>query len=93
MQEVNRNLRRIGCPAKVQTIKPKLLNNLIEQEHQFIIQRVRRMSVFKPFASASAKLDGIEVVHMIRMKQFSSATTSGFRLFAVIAGQICPACR
>ncbi|WP_366140971.1 DDE-type integrase/transposase/recombinase [uncultured Ruegeria sp.] len=90
---MTRNLRRFGCPAKVQTIRSKLLNRLIEQEHLFKIQRVRRMCVFGSFASASANLDGIEVVHMIRMKQFSSATTSGFRLFAVIAGQMCPACR
>ncbi|WP_298855046.1 DDE-type integrase/transposase/recombinase [uncultured Ruegeria sp.] len=86
IQEVNRFLKRFGCPAKVQTIRSKLLNNLIEQEHQFIIQRLRRMCVFKSIASVSAKLDGIEVVHMIRIKQFSSATTSGFQLFAEIAG-------
>lgn len=93
IQEVNRILKRFGCPAKVQTIRSKLLNNLIEQEHQFTNQRVRRMCVFKSFASASANLDGIEVVYMIRIQQFSSATTSGFRLFAEIAGQMCPACR
>ncbi|WP_366524170.1 DDE-type integrase/transposase/recombinase [Ruegeria atlantica] len=83
---MNRNLRRFGCPVKVQTIRSKLLNRLIEQEHQFKIQRVRRMCGFKSFASASANLDGIEVVYMIRMKQLSSATTLGFRLFGVIAG-------
>ncbi|WP_411353629.1 DDE-type integrase/transposase/recombinase [Ruegeria conchae] len=62
------------------------MNNMIEQDHQFIKRRVRHMCGFKSFASASATLDGIEVATMTRKQQFSSAATSGFRGFAEIVG-------
>ena len=64
----------------------KYLNNLIEQDHRFIKRRIRHMCGFKSFRSASATLDGIEVASMIRKRQFPSNTTSGFQLFAEIAG-------
>ncbi len=85
-REVNRILKRFGCLAKIETVRSKYLNNLIEQDHRFIKRRVRRMCGFKSFRSASATLDGIEVANMIRKRQFSSNTTSGFKLFAEIAG-------
>lgn len=62
------------------------MNNLIEQDYRFIKRRVRHMCGFKSFGSASAILDGIEVANMIRKQQFPNATTSGFQLFAEIAG-------
>ncbi len=86
IREVNRILKRFGCSAKVQTIRSKYLNNMIEQDHRFIKRRVRHMCGFKSFRSASATLEGIEVANMIRKQQFPSTTTSGFRLFAEIAG-------
>lgn len=86
IREVNRMLKRFGCSAKVQTIRSNYLNNLIEQDHSFIKRRVGHMCGFKSFRSASATLDGIEVANMIRKKQFSSDTTSGFQMFAEIAG-------
>jgi len=36
IRELNRILKRFGCPAKVQTIRSKYFNNLIEQDHRFI---------------------------------------------------------
>ena len=86
IREVNKILKRFGCPAKIQSIKSKFLNNMIEQDHRFIKRRVRHMCGFKSFRPASATLDGIEVANMIRKRQFSSTTTSGFRLFVEIAG-------
>ena len=86
IREVNRLLKRFGCPAKGQTIRSKYLNNLIEQDHRCIERRVRHMCGFKSFRSASATLDGIEVANMIRKKQFSSDTTSGFQQFSQLAG-------
>ena len=86
IREVNRILKRFGCQAKVQTIRSKFLNNMIEQDHRFIKRRVRHMCGFKSFASASATLDGIEVANMIRKQQFSITATSGFQVFAEIAG-------
>ncbi len=86
IREVNKILNRFGCPAKIQTVRSKVLNNLIEQDHRFIKRRIRHMCEFKSFRSASATLDGIEVANMTRKRQFSSTTTSGFQIFAEIAG-------
>ncbi|MCG7522339.1 IS6 family transposase [Ruegeria sp. Ofav3-42] len=86
IREVNKILNRFGCSAKIQTVRSKYLNNLIEQDHRFIKRRMRHMCGFKSFRSASATLDGIEVANMIRKQQFPTTTTSGFRLFAEIAG-------
>ncbi len=86
IREVNKILNRFGCLTKIETVRSKYLNNLIEQDHRFIKRRVRHMCRFKSFRSASATLDGIEVANMIRKQQFSSTATSGFRLFAEIAG-------
>ncbi len=71
---------------KTQKVRFKYLNSLIEKDHRFIKRRVRHMCGFKSFRSASATLGGIEVANMIRKRQFPSNTTSGFQLFAEIAG-------
>nr|WP_282170390.1 DDE-type integrase/transposase/recombinase [Ruegeria atlantica] len=59
--------------------------NLIEQEHRFIIRRVRHMCGFKLFNFTSATLEVIEVSNMLRKRQFQNTVTSGFLLFAEIA--------
>lgn len=46
------------------------MNNRIEQDHRFIKKRVRAMLGFKSFRSAKIILSGIELMHMIRKKQF-----------------------
>ncbi|WP_299952000.1 DDE-type integrase/transposase/recombinase, partial [uncultured Ruegeria sp.] len=61
-------------------------NNIVEQDHRFIKRRLRHMCGFESFRSASATLDGIEVVNMIRKQQFPNTATFGFRMFAEIAG-------
>ncbi len=65
IREVNRILKRFGCPVKVQTVRSKFLNNMIEQEHRFIKRRVRHVSEFRSFASTSATSGGIEVANKI----------------------------
>ncbi len=85
-REVNRIPMWFGCPAKVQTIWSRFLNNMIEQDHRSIKRRVRHMCGFKPLSSASATLDGIEVANMIRKRQSPSAAMCGLREFAEIAG-------
>jgi len=54
--EANKTLKRFGGPAKIQTVRPKFLNNMIEQDHR------------------------------LKKRRFPSAMTSGFRLFAGLAG-------
>ena len=82
---VNKILDRFGSQVPITTIRSKYLNNIIEQDHRFIKRRTRPMLGFKSFSSASATLDGIEVTHMIRKKQFKS-DASGFKQFAALAG-------
>jgi putative transposase len=85
IKEVNRILKRFGCPAKITTVRSKYLNNRIEQDHRFIKRRTRPMLGFKSFTSASAILEGTEVAHMIRKRQFA-LKGNGFAQFAALAG-------
>ncbi|MDD9933197.1 MAG: IS6 family transposase [Myxococcales bacterium] len=47
----------------------RYLNNLVEQDHRFVKQRVRATLGFKALRTARATLAGIELVHMIRKGQ------------------------
>lgn len=85
IKEVNRILMRFGCSTKITTVRSKYLNNRIEQDHRFIKRRTRPMLGFKSFSSAAATIEGIEVAHMIRKKQFD-LKGNGFAQFAALAG-------
>ena len=54
--------------AKVRS--SKYLNNLIEQDHRSVKQRVAVMLGFKPFRNAEITIAGIELMHRIRKGQF-----------------------
>jgi putative transposase len=69
--EVNRMLKRFGCPVVIEMVRIKYLNNMVEQDHRIIKKRIRPMLGFKSFASASATLEGIEVANMIRKGQLT----------------------
>ena len=56
--------------AKVRT--SKYLNNLIEQDHRRVKQRIYPMLGFKKFANASVAISGIELVMKIRKRQFDT---------------------
>jgi transposase-like protein len=47
------------------------LNNVIEQDHRRVKQRVRPLLGFKRFDHAALTISGIEVVHQIQKKQFN----------------------
>lgn len=81
---INRMLRSIGCPIPVEMVRIKYLNNMVEQDHRTIKKRIRPMPGFKPFVTASATLDGIEVANMIRKGQM----TPGLCPFAQFASLI-----
>ena len=85
IKEINKILKRFGCPTKISTVRSKYLNNIIEQDHRFIKRRTRPMLGFKSFDSAARTLEGIEVAQMIRKNQFASKA-SGFEQFAALAG-------
>src|SRR5215207_3032555 len=64
-------LKQIGVlrpQAKVRT--SKYLNNLVEQDHRRVKQRVYPMLGFKQFANASVTISGVELVQRIRKGQF-----------------------
>ena len=48
----------------------KYLNNVIEQDHRRVKQRVRPMLGFKRFDHAAITITGIELVHQIQKQQF-----------------------
>jgi transposase-like protein len=48
----------------------RYLNNVIEQDHRTVKQRVRPMLGFKRFDHAAITLAGIELIHQIKKKQF-----------------------
>ena len=84
IKEVNNILNRFGSPTRITTVRSKYLNNVVEQDHRFIKKRTRPMLGFKSFTSAAATLEGIEVAHMIRKKQFDMQG-DGFTQFAALA--------
>jgi transposase-like protein len=57
--------------TKVRT--SKYLNNLIEQDHRRVKQRIYPMLGFKKFQNAGITISGIELAHQIRKGQFDSA--------------------
>jgi transposase-like protein len=56
--------------AKVRT--SKCLNNLVEQDHRRVKQRIYPMLGFKKFANASITIGGIELAQKIRKGQFNT---------------------
>lgn len=69
----------------VEILQVKYLNNMIEQDHRFIKKLTRPMKGFKVSGAASATLDGIEVAHMIRKRQFPTNGQSAFQQFTALA--------
>ena len=78
-------------PAKLLVRTNRYLNNLIEQDHRRVKQRVRPMLGFKRFDHANTAIIGIELVHQIKKGQFdvtalcSSATRTPQVWEAVLA--------
>ena len=86
MQNLNLLLFILGWWPLVDIVQVKYLNNVIEQDHRFIKKITKPMKGFKAFHSASATLQGIEVAHMIRKRQFGQTELSPFQQVAALAG-------
>jgi hypothetical protein len=64
-------LQREGVLPKHLTVRTnRYLNNVIEQDHRRVKQRVRSMLGFKRFDHALITIAGIELVHQIKKGQF-----------------------
>jgi len=47
----------------------KYLNNIIEQDHQFVKKRIRNMLGLKSLQTARKMIDGVEAMHMVKKGQ------------------------
>ena len=66
-----RELRVDGSlPSGTKLRSSKYLNNLIEQDHRDVKQRIAVMLGFKDFRHAAITIAGIELMHRIRKGQF-----------------------
>jgi DDE domain len=69
-----RELKADGSlPADMKLRSSKYLNNLIEQDHRSVKQRIAVMIGFKRFTNAAITITGIELMHRIRKGQFALA--------------------
>ena len=65
-------LKEVGTlPRRVRIRSSKNLNNLVEQDHRRIKQRIRPMLGFKRFETAAATISGIELAEKIKKNQFN----------------------
>ena len=66
-----RELKADGSlPADTKLRSSKYLNNLIEQDHRSVKQRIAVMLGLKRFSNAAITIAGIELMHRIRKGQF-----------------------
>src|ERR1700729_788482 len=66
-----RELKADGSlPSDTKLRSSKYLNNLIEQDHRGVKQRIAVMLGFKSFRHAAITIAGIELMHRIRKGQF-----------------------
>jgi transposase-like protein len=64
-------------PQRVCIRSSKYLNNVVEQDHRRIKQRVRPMLGFKRFETAAVTIRGIELAAKIKKQQFNLKALSG----------------
>ena len=74
------DLKRDGeLPKRVVVRSSKYLNNLIEQDHRRIKQRLRPMLGLKSFQTADIAISGIELAEKIKKGQFKLGKLDGRR--------------
>ncbi len=61
----------------------KYLNNLIEQDHRRVKQRIYPMLGFKKYGNAAITISGIELAHKIKKGQFDTSAISQERTSVV----------
>src|ERR1700752_315627 len=66
------NLKEVGTlPRRVRIRSCKYLNNVVEQDHRRIKQRIRPMLGFKRFETAAVTIRGIELAAKVKKQQFN----------------------
>ena len=66
-----------AMPQRVGIRSSKYLNNVVEQDHRRIKQRIRPMLGFKRFETAAITISGIELAEKIRKHQFKTGKLAG----------------
>jgi len=66
-----------AIPQRVRVRSSKYLNNIVEQDHRRIKQRIRPMLGFKQFETAAITISGIELAEKIRKHQFKTGKLPG----------------
>jgi transposase-like protein len=64
-------------PRRVNVRSSQYLNNLIEQDHRRVKQRIRSMLGFKRFDNAVVTISGIELAEKIKKGQFKTGQLGG----------------
>jgi transposase-like protein len=59
-------------PCRVKVRSSQYLNNVVEQDHRRVKQRIRPMLGFKRFDHAAVTLSGIELAEQIKKGQFKT---------------------
>src|SRR5689334_12181066 len=71
-------LKEVGTlPRQVQVRSCKYLNNVVEQDHRRIKQRIRPMLGFKRFETAAVTIRSIELAEKIKKHQFNLKPVAG----------------
>jgi len=75
-----REMKETGeLSQRVRVRSSQYLNNLIEQDHRRVKQRIRPMLGFKRFDNAAATISGIELAEKIKKGQFKTGKLGGCR--------------
>ena len=64
-------------PKRVPVRTSKYLNNLVEQDHRRVKQRMRPMLGLKSFRTAAVVISGIELAEKIKKEQFQMSRLGG----------------
>ena len=73
-----REMKEAGeLPRRVRVRSSQYLNNLIEQDHRRVKQRIRPMLGFKRFDHAVVTISGIELAEKIKKGQFKTGKLGG----------------
>jgi transposase-like protein len=67
-------------PGRVRVRSSQYLNNLVEQDHRRLKQRIRPMLGFKRFDNAAVTISGIELAEKIKKGQFKTGRFGNRRL-------------
>jgi transposase-like protein len=73
-----REMKEAGeLSRRVRVRSSQYLNNLIEQDHRRVKQRIRPMLGFKRFDNAAVTISGIELAEKIKKGQFQTGRLGG----------------